>query len=57
MMIRFVSILVILFLNFGLSSCAAIGEIFKAGVWVGVIIVVAVIALILFLISRGSNKN
>jgi TRAP-type C4-dicarboxylate transport system permease large subunit len=56
-MIKIVFILSILFLTFSLSSCAAIGEIFKAGVWVGVIIVVAVIALILFLIRRGSNKN
>ena len=36
-----------------LSSCEVIGGIFKAGVWVGVIIVVAVIALILWLVSRG----
>jgi hypothetical protein len=36
-----------------LSSCEVIGDIFKAGVWVGVIIVVAVIALILWLVSRG----
>ena len=36
-----------------LSSCEVIGGIFKAGVWVGVIVVVAVIALILWLVSRG----
>jgi len=36
-----------------LSSCEVIGGIFKAGVWVGVIVVVAVIALILWLIGRG----
>jgi hypothetical protein len=36
-----------------LSSCELIGDIFKAGVWVGVIIVVAVIALIFWLIGRG----
>jgi hypothetical protein len=36
-----------------LSSCEVIGGIFKAGVWVGVIVVVAVIALIFWLISRG----
>jgi hypothetical protein len=35
-----------------LSSCEVIGGIFKAGIWVGVI-VVAVIALILWLVSRG----
>lgn len=42
---------------FSFSSCAAIGDIFKAGVWVGVVVVVAVIALIFFLIRGRSNKN
>ena len=36
-----------------MSSCAVIGGIFKAGVWVGILIVVAIIALIIWLISRG----
>jgi hypothetical protein len=36
-----------------LSSCELIGDIFQAGVWVGVIVVVGVIALILWLIGRG----
>ncbi|MFB6457040.1 phosphatidate cytidylyltransferase [Chitinophaga sp. Hz27] len=40
-----------------LSSCAVIGGIFKAGVWVGIIIVAIVIALIVWLISRGSGNN
>ena len=34
------------------SSCQAIADIFKAGVWVGVLIVVGVIALIVFAVSR-----
>ena len=38
------------------GSCAAIAGIFKAGVWVGVLLVVGVIALIVFLVSRGSGK-
>ena len=38
------------------SSCEAIKGIFKAGVWTGVIIVVAVIALIIYLVSRKSSK-
>jgi hypothetical protein len=38
------------------SSCQAIGAIFKAGVWVGILIVVAILALILWLVNRGSNK-
>ena len=36
-----------------LASCELIGDIFQAGVWVGVIIVVGVILLILWLINRG----
>jgi uncharacterized membrane protein len=40
-----------------LSSCAVAGGIFKAGVWVGIFAVVAVIALLIFLVTRGSNKN
>jgi hypothetical protein len=40
-----------------LSSCEVIGGIFKAGVWVGVLIVVGIIALIVYLISRGSKNN
>ncbi len=35
-----------------LSSCEVIGDIFEVGVWVGVIIVVAIIALIWWIVSR-----
>jgi hypothetical protein len=38
-----------------LSGCALIGGIFKAGVWVGVLIVAAVIALIIFLLSKAGK--
>jgi hypothetical protein len=38
------------------SSCQAIEGIFKAGVWVGVIIVVVIIALIFWLISKAGKK-
>ena len=44
-------ILVVIMLT--LSSCEVIGGIFKAGVWVGVLAVVGIIALIIFLVSRG----
>jgi hypothetical protein len=40
-----------------LSGCQAIGDIFKAGVWVGVLIVLAVLALIIFLVTKSSNKG
>jgi hypothetical protein len=41
-----------------LSSCEVIGGIFKAGVWVGVLAVVGVVALVFFLISKmfGGGK-
>jgi len=40
-----------------LSSCELVGDIFKAGVWVGVLVVVAIIGLIIYLISRVSGKK
>ena len=40
-----------------LSSCEAIGAIFKAGVWSGVLIVVLVLALVIFVVSRLFKGN
>ena len=42
--------------SFMLTGCEAIGSIFKAGVWSGIIIVFVVIALIVYFFSRGSKK-
>ena len=39
------------------TSCAAIGGIFKAGVWAGVLLVVVVIAIIIFVISKLTGKK
>jgi uncharacterized membrane protein YkvI len=36
-----------------LAGCEIIGNIFEAGVWVGVILVVLVIGLVVWLLSRG----
>ncbi len=52
---------VALFLTFFMTSCAAIGDIFKTGVWTGVILVVVGIGVIIWLISKlfgggGSNS-
>lgn len=44
---------IIIFISAVFSSCEAIGDIFKAGVWVGVLIVVGIIALVLFLIGKS----
>ena len=38
------------------TSCEAIESIFKAGVWVGVIAVVLVIAIIFWLINKAGKK-
>ena len=38
------------------SSCQAIESIFKAGVWVGAIAVLVVIALIIWLINKAGKK-
>lgn len=43
-------------LAFSLSSCQAIGEIFKAGVWVGVIGIIIVVLIIFWLIGKARNK-
>ncbi|HEX2395542.1 MAG TPA: hypothetical protein VHI78_09350 [Bacteroidales bacterium] len=39
-----------------LYSCEIIGDIFEAGVWVGVIIVLAVIALIIYIIAKMRRR-
>ncbi|MDE3249413.1 MAG: hypothetical protein KGO82_12175 [Bacteroidota bacterium] len=39
------------------SSCEAIAGIFKAGMWTGILVVVIIIGLIIWLVSRaGGNK-
>ena len=53
--------IVALFLTFFLTSCAAIGDIFKAGAWTGVIGVIVVIAIVIWLVSKlfggGGSSN
>lgn len=48
--------ILLLCLGTTLSSCEAIAGIFKAGMWTGVIIVVGIIALVIWLISRGRKS-
>jgi hypothetical protein len=56
--IQLYSILAIIAMTTLLSGCQLIGDIFKAGVWVGVLMVVVVVGLILFLLVRlfGGGK-
>jgi hypothetical protein len=55
MKLRSVHSLFLLVLLTVFSGCEVIGGIFKAGVWVGILAVVGIIALILFLIGRGKK--
>ena len=43
----------LVFLSMALTSCEVIGGIFKAGVWTGVLVVVIVVGLIIYLVSRS----
>jgi hypothetical protein len=47
----------IVMMMFLLSSCAIVGGIFKAGIWVGMLIIVFIIGIILWLVTRGSGKS
>jgi hypothetical protein len=38
-----------------LAGCEIVGGIFKAGVWVGVIMVVLAVALIMFVVSKARS--
>ncbi len=46
------STVLLLILSSMLSACEAIGSIFKAGVWTGLIVVAIVIAIVIWIISR-----
>ena len=52
----FLKILGTLFLLLSLQGCQAVGDIFKAGMWSGVIIVVLIIGVIVYFLSKGSKK-
>jgi hypothetical protein len=54
---KILSFLTLTLMLFLFDSCAVVGGIFKAGVWVGVLIVVIVIGVIIWLVTRGSGKS
>lgn len=49
---KYFPLLSVLFFVSLLSGCEVIGDIFKAGVWVGVILVVVVVGLVIWLLSK-----
>lgn len=50
------SILIICTLLFSLTNCELIGDIFKAGVWSGILICFLVVAFIVFLIVKSKKE-
>jgi hypothetical protein len=50
------SLVFLLAMAISFSSCQVVEGIFKAGVWVGILIIVAIIALIFWLISKAGKK-
>ncbi|MGZ5246949.1 MAG: hypothetical protein ACXWV5_07895 [Flavitalea sp.] len=40
----------------GFSSCEIVGDIFQAGMWTSVILIVLVVALLIWIISRFRRK-
>ncbi|HMJ45856.1 MAG TPA: hypothetical protein VK498_00905 [Ferruginibacter sp.] len=47
------SAFLLVLLSATLPGCEVIGGIFKAGVWVGVLVVVAIVGLVVWLIGKG----
>ena len=50
-------ILVLSLVLFSFSSCEVIGDIFQAGMGVGIFIVVAIIAVIIYIVSKFLGKR
>lgn len=48
---------IVLVISLFLPGCQAIADIFKAGMWSGIIIVVLIVGLILFLVGRGRRNS
>jgi hypothetical protein len=52
---RFVQVLLVVAASLMLGGCELIGNIFEAGVWTGIILIVVVIALIGFVVSKSKR--
>jgi hypothetical protein len=54
---KFTKLLIAFTILLTMNSCEVIGGIFKAGMGVGIFIVIAIIAVIIFIISRFFKKD
>ncbi len=53
----FTAVLILLIMSVTVSSCSAIGEIFKAGMSFGIFIVVAIIVIVVIVFLRFGKKK
>ncbi|NJO69025.1 MAG: phosphatidate cytidylyltransferase [Bacteroidetes bacterium] len=49
--------ILIAFTIINMTGCSIIGDIFQAGLWVGIIVVVVVVVLIIFIISKIRKRD
>ena len=55
---NFLTAFILMLISLTLSSCEAIAGIFKAGMGVGIFIVIATVAIVVFIVMKlGKNKN
>ena len=54
---KFIVIFTLIITSLTVSSCSAIGEIFKAGMSFGIFIVVAIIVVVIILVLRFGKRN
>lgn len=52
-LVRIVMLALLVMASVTLAGCEAIGDIFKAGVWVGVLFVVIIVALVGFVAAKA----
>ena len=50
----FVAFLLVVMISM-LTGCQIVGDIFKAGVWVGILIVVGIIGILLWIVGRSKK--
>jgi hypothetical protein len=48
---------ILLILLISLPGCEVIGDIFKAGVWTGILLIAVVVAVIIFIIGKLGSKK
>jgi hypothetical protein len=53
---RMMPVTIVLFVSFVLSGCQVIADIFQAGVWVGVVLVLVILGIVGFFVSKARGR-